>query len=223
MRIGGAAILHSSSIATARSIGVSIVAEPFCIAEISQKLARAEDLSVRGTAADAVAGLRLLADPGVSVLIVGLHDAPAFVAAAKERQSGVRVLVVQAEAGAEAAREALDAGADGCCLSGIRPEVLRDAIVVLAQGAVWLDREIASALFSHPPAERGSGGVYERLSPRERDVLDLLVAGRTNDEIAEALGRARPTVRTHLASVYRKLGVNDRVSAVVCALRERTR
>jgi len=222
MGSGGAAILHSPSLATARSIGVSIVAEPLCVAEISQKIARAEDLSIRGTAADPVAGLRLLADPGISVLLVGLSDAPSFVAAAKERQNRVRVLVVQPEADAEAAREALDVGADGCCLAGIAPDALRDAIVVLAQGAVWLDREIATALFAHPLAER-STGAYERLSPRERDVLDLVVAGRTNDEIAEALGRARPTVRTHLASVYRKLGVNDRVSAAVYALRERTR
>lgn len=223
MGIGGAAILHSPSLATARSIGVSIVAEASCIAEISRKLSSAEELSIRGTASDPAAGLRLLADPGVSVLLVGLPDAPAFVAASKERQSELRILVVLPDAGAEAAREALDAGADGCCLAGIRAGVLRDAIVVLADGAVWLDREIADALFAHPPKEPGTGSIYERLSPRERDVLDLLVAGHTNDEIAEALGRARPTVRTHLASVYRKLGVSDRVSAAVYALRERSR
>lgn len=223
MGTGGAAILHSSSLATARSIGVSIVAEAFRIAEISQKLAQAEDLSIRGTANNPAAGLRMLGDPGISVLLVGLPDAPAFVAAAKERQSGVRILAVLPDAGVEAARETLDAGADGCCLAAIRPAALRDAIVVLAEGAVWLDREIANALFAHPPGERSTGSVYERLSPRERDVLDLLVAGHTNEEIAEALGRARPTVRTHLANVYRKLGVSDRVSAAVCALRERNR
>lgn len=223
MKAGGAAILHSPSLATARSIGVSIVAEPFCVAELSQKLARAADLAIRGTASDPAAGLRLLADPGVTVLIVGLAQASAFVAAAKERLDDVRVLVVQPAAGAEAARKALEAGADGCCVAGIRPEVLRDAIVALAEGAVWIDREIADALFSRPSAERGTESGYERLSPRERDVLDLLAAGHTNDEIAEALGRARPTVRTHLASVYRKLGVSDRVSAAVYALRERTR
>lgn len=111
----------------------------------------------------------------------------------------------------------LGAGAHGCCLTSVRPSAFHDAILVVAQGAVWLDREIAEALF-RGPRDGGPPTPFESLSPREREVLELLVAGHSNDEIAEAIGRTRPTVRTHLASVYRKLGVNDRVSAAVVAL-----
>jgi two-component system NarL family response regulator len=57
------------------------------------------------------------------------------------------------------------------------------------------------------------------LSPREGDILRLIVEGYSNDEIAVSLQRSNPTIRTHLAHLYKKLGVNDRVSAAVHALR----
>lgn len=218
--MGVRAILRSSSLIAPRSIGVSIVAEPFLAAEIAQKLAGSAELSLRACAVDAGAGFRVLDDPGLGVLLVAA-DSGAFISEAKKRQADVRILALLREANARAAREALDAGADGCCLTAIQPAVLSDAITVLAEGAVWLDHEIADLLFARPPKEGRIRSGYQQLSPRERDVLDLVVAGFTNDEIAAALGRARPTVRTHLASVYRKLGVNDRVSAAVRALGEK--
>jgi DNA-binding NarL/FixJ family response regulator len=96
---------------------------------------------------------------------------------------------------------------------------LRKAIAVILDGATWLDHEIAAALFHHIETPERTLAP-NRLSPREREVLQLLMGGRTNEQIARAIGRSYPTVRTHLANLYRKLGVNDRVSAAVYAMRE---
>ena len=211
---GGTDILQSPALVATRSIGVSIIAERSCIARLGEKLAPFDDISIRGTAYEQATGLKLLDDPGLSVMLV---TSPAFASMAIAHNPDVRILAFLRVPSVREARAMLSVGAHGCCLTSVRPSAFHDAILVVAQGAVWLDREIAEALFQGP-RDGGPSAPFESLSPREREVLELLVAGHSNDEIAEAIGRTRPTVRTHLASVYRKLGVNDRVSAAVAAL-----
>jgi DNA-binding NarL/FixJ family response regulator len=118
-------------------------------------------------------------------------------------------------------RAALDAGADACCLATTSQTRLLQAIKAVAEGATWLDPEISRILLHPvPPAHAvatGPGAVH--LSPRERDILRLVTDGYTNDEIAERLACATATIKTHLLHLFSKLGVHDRVSAAVSALR----
>ena len=94
---------------------------------------------------------------------------------------------------------------------------LLQAIKAVAAGATWLDPEISNILLHSNRPEAARSAV--RLSPRELEILRLLTDGYTNEEIAGRLSCGAATVKTHLLHLFRKLGVRDRVSAAVVALR----
>ncbi len=206
-------------------IGVGIVADRrtsgAALAEVVRSDPRLRLLGVT----DRRSGDTLLRDLELRVLIVnlpltasaGVAPGIAFIREAKRRRPDVRVLSLKRLVDEHQLRAALDAGADACCLAVAAGARLCKAIQVVADGATWLDPEVTGALFHR--AESDARPPAARLSPREAQILRLLVEGYTNDEIAEHLGCAYPTVRTHLAHLYRKIEVGDRVSAAVYALR----
>jgi two-component system, NarL family, response regulator LiaR len=113
---------------------------------------------------------------------------------------------------------ALSCGADGYCIKGTSLQQLIGAIAVIKDGAVYLDPQIARAVISHlqPPRIKTAQIV---LSPRELEILKLLVEGQSNPEIAERLYVSLSTVKAHIRSIMNKLAVDDRVQAAVVALR----
>lgn len=171
----------------------------------------------------------LLKNRALRVLLVNMsltehHGTPAsgvtFIRDAKALRPDVGIVSLKRRVDEHQLRAALDAGADACCLATTAGERLCKAIKVVADGATWLDSEISHALFHHSTLAASPSEALVHLSPRERDILQLIVEGYSNDEIAAQLERSAPTVRTHLAHLYRKLGVSDRVSAAVHALRQ---
>ena len=120
--------------------------------------------------------------------------------------------------------EALRAGAAGFVLKDSDPDLLVEAVRAAAAGHGLLDPTITrgaiqrwtTAATAPDPALLAD---LETLTARERDVFDRLVAGATNEEIAAAMHVERSTVKTHVAAVLRKLGLRDRVDAVVRAHR----
>ena len=114
---------------------------------------------------------------------------------------------------------ALQAGASGFLLKVSSPEHLITAIRVVAGGEALLDPAVTTRVISAfagrpapaPPPE------LDELTPRETDVLRLLARGRSNAEISGDLGVGEATVKTHVARVLMKLGLRDRVQAVVYA------
>jgi DNA-binding NarL/FixJ family response regulator len=118
--------------------------------------------------------------------------------------------------------EALRAGASGFMLKDARPEELLNAIRVVAGGAALLSPQVTRsviATFARSPAPTGATGSprLDELTDREREVLVLLTRGRSNAEIAADLVVSDATVKTHVAHVLMKLGVRDRVQAVIFA------
>jgi two-component system, NarL family, response regulator LiaR len=113
---------------------------------------------------------------------------------------------------------ALSCGADGYCIKGRSLQQLIGAIAVVQEGAVYLDPQIARVVISHlqPPRLPNSAIV---LSPRELEILQLLVEGRSNPEMADVLYISLSTVKAHIRSIMNKLAVDDRVQAAVVALR----
>jgi DNA-binding NarL/FixJ family response regulator len=103
---------------------------------------------------------------------------------------------------------ALEAGAIGYQLKDAEPGVLRDAVRAAALGNVPLDARIAGALLPQASAA-------DPLSRREREVLALVAEGMANKQIARALGITERTVKAHLGSAYRQIGVADRTSAAM--------
>ncbi|MET8364363.1 response regulator transcription factor [Micromonospora sp. NPDC005194] len=120
---------------------------------------------------------------------------------------------------------ALRAGASGFLLKNGTPEELIEAIRVLARGDGLLAPEITRRVistFARPgdpagTAHRGAEAALGELTPREREVLVLLAAGSSNAEIAATMCLGEATVKTHVSRVLAKLGLRDRVQAVVFA------
>jgi DNA-binding NarL/FixJ family response regulator len=105
--------------------------------------------------------------------------------------------------------DAMAAGARGYILKGSSPEELHRAVRDAAAGGMPVDPALAPLLLRRDTT----------LSPREREVLQQLADGLANKEVADRLGMAESTVKTHLESIYRKLEVFDRTAAVTEGLR----
>lgn len=125
---------------------------------------------------------------------------------------------------------ALQAGASGFLLKNSRPEHLVDAVRAVAAGDALLAPEVTRAVIERamtpaasPPPPDGAGAAaptgpaVEGLTEREVEVLGLVARGLSNDEIAAELVLGRATVKTHVSNVLMKLGLRDRVQAVVFA------
>lgn len=120
--------------------------------------------------------------------------------------------------------QALEAGASGFLLKTTTPEQLIDAVRVLASGEALLSpavtRRVISRFASAPPAPSADDDpAIASLTDREADVFRLLADGLSNVEIAAQLYVGEATVKTHVSNILLKLGVRDRVQAVVRAHR----
>jgi len=115
---------------------------------------------------------------------------------------------------------ALDAGAAGFVLKDASAEDLIAATRAVAGGAAWLDPKVAPrVLHAARGAHRGAPEPrrLDELTDREHDVLRHMARGATNSEIAQALIVGEATVKTHVGSIFSKLGVRDRAAAIVFA------
>jgi DNA-binding NarL/FixJ family response regulator len=159
-------------------------------------------MDIRMPRMDGVEATRLLAGPAVDdpvpVLILTTYNLDEYVFAA------------------------LRAGASGFLLKHITPDELIDAVRLVAAGegliAPAVTRRLIEEFAQLPPRRPPEPpGAYTSLTDRERDVLDLLVRGRSNAQIAKDLFVEPSTVKTHVGKVLSKLGLRDRVAAVIWA------
>jgi len=182
------------------------------------------DLEVVGeaeTGADAVTLAREL-EPDVILMDVRMPGLNGIEATRQIVASGstARILVLTTFDLDEYVYEAVRAGASGFLLKDVRPGDLVDAVRLVAAGNALLGPTVTRRLLERfaadaPPAT--DDGAVARLTEREREILRLLAAGLSNAEIAEQLVLSETTVKSHVSSVLRKLGVRDRVQAVIVA------
>lgn len=113
----------------------------------------------------------------------------------------------------------ITAGVQGFCLKNVSPQTLVLAIRSMTAGASWWDRsatlEIRS-MFNQPVPKQTD----TPLTHREQEILALMAAGKTNQEIADLLHIAPSTVRVHIHAVFQKLNVHDRAQALMIALQQ---
>ncbi len=121
-----------------------------------------------------------------------------------------RFVVLTTYEGDEDVHQALEAGAQGYLIKGMSPETLVDALRRVNAGNRYLPPPVVRRLEARLPCSE--------LSARERDVLALIAQGRSNKEIASALGITEGTVKCHVTMILSRLGVSDRTQAVVVAL-----
>jgi RNA polymerase sigma factor (sigma-70 family) len=132
-----------------------------------------------------------------------------------------RVLVLTTFAVEEYVYEALRAGASGFLLKDAPPEQLLAAVHIVSRGDALLDPAITRAVIEEfarkPSTRRELAARLDELTEREREVFRLVARGLSNAEIARELVVSEGTVKTHVARVLLKLGLRDRVQAVVYA------
>lgn len=183
-------------------------------------------IEVVGEAADgleAVECSRVLVPDVVlmDIRMPGLDGIAATRRLSDELKDSPRVLVLTTFGLEEYVYEALRAGASGFLLKDVPPEQLIAAVHVVARGDALLDptitRSVIEAFASRPAARGELAGKLEDLTPREREVFDLVARGLSNAEIAGELVVGDGTVKTHVAHLLLKLGVRDRVQAVIYA------
>ena len=133
--------------------------------------------------------------------------------------SRTRVLVLTMHDDPETVRDAIAAGASGFLPKNVGRSDLTAAIRAVAAGGGFLHPSVTRPFLKAFGELAGTAQPSVGLTDRERDVLEELAAGRTTKEIARVLFVGEETVKTHLSSVYQKLGVSDRVQAVAAALR----
>jgi DNA-binding NarL/FixJ family response regulator len=122
----------------------------------------------------------------------------------------------------EALAGMLRAGAAGFILKGVSAEELQRAVRIVAEGSAWLDPAVTGrvlAAYREGPARQASRpAALGLLTAREREVLALIGAGRTNAEIARELFVGEGTVKSHVNHVFAKMSLRDRAAAVIFAL-----
>ena len=137
------------------------------------------------------------------------------------RHPAARVLVLTTYDLDEYVYDALQAGASGFLLKDTPPEQLAGGIRAVAAGEALLAPTVTRRLIEEfarvGPANRATPSELDELTPRELEVLRLLARGMSNAEIADHFVLGETTVKTHVAHVLNKLGLRDRVQAVVLA------
>lgn len=186
---------------------------------------QAQGLDVVGEADSGEAALRLLETTASDVVLMDVRmpgmGGVAATRRIRERVDAPKVLVVTTFDLDEYAYEALQAGASGFLLKDAPPEELAAAIRHIHDGDAVVAPTTTRRLLKHfvaarPPAWRTDVRL-KTLTSRELDVLGQIARGHSNAEIAEQLSLAEGTVKIHVGNVLRKLGLRDRVQAVVLA------
>lgn len=137
------------------------------------------------------------------------------VALLKERLPSVQVIMVTVYEDPDRIFRALRTGASGYLLKRATPEQVLTAIRDVQQGGVPMSAEIARKVIAHFQTQAVTTAEVEKLSPREREVLDLVVHGFSNKEIADRLSISVEAVRWHLKHIYHKLHVHSRTEAAL--------
>lgn len=179
----------------------------------------APDLKVVGEAGDGAGTLRLTAElaPDLVLLDISMPGESGIVTARrlKEEHPKLAVLFLTMHEDDGLLQEALQTGAAGYVIKRAEAPELLQAIHAACRGGVYVHPAMTRGLLQQAVNTRRRGGSPELdLTPRELDVLRLLVRGNTNRQVAEELGLSTRTVESHRANLQSKLGLTSRVELV---------
>ena len=184
-----------------------------------------DDITVVGTAADGQEAVQMSDEhrPDVVLMDIRMPVLDGIVATRSicAAGDGARVLILTTFDLDEYVYDALQAGASGFLLKDAPPETLFEAVRIVAAGDALLAPSVTRRLIAEfarlRPPQRTHTRDLDALTPREVEILSLVAAGLSNQEIAGRLVLSHETVKTHVSHVLRKLGLRDRAQAVVAA------
>jgi DNA-binding NarL/FixJ family response regulator len=188
------------------------------------------DVEIVGEAADGAEAVRLAQDRRPDVVLMDVQM-PRLDGLAATREvvarTGAHVLMLTTFDRDDYLFESLQAGASGFLLKNASPEDLVEAVRVVARGDALLAPEVTRRVLEAAAGRRPVGRPVDaaavaplaQLTERENEVFRLLAEGLSNAEIGERLFLAEATVKTHVSRLLTKLGLRDRVQAVVYAYR----
>jgi DNA-binding NarL/FixJ family response regulator len=188
---------------------------------LEMMLGQCPELEIVGAAASGVEALRLVDELTPDVLLLdlelpGMHGLDVIGELRCRDGLHTRILVLTVHDDDDIVLRAVRGGANGYVLKHASRSELRDAIARVAAGGQYFDEVVVRAFLDD---DRRGAGIEPSLSEREIEILSLVAEGFTNKQIAAEIYLSADTVKCHLESAYRKLGVSDRAHAVAVALR----
>jgi DNA-binding NarL/FixJ family response regulator len=173
------------------------------------------DFEIVAEAANGADGLRLFRElkPDVTILSLRLPDSCAIDVLDDyfTENKRAKILILAEHAGDAEISRSLKKGASGYICKDISENELVKAIRAVASGGKYIPNEIAEILSENIG--------QEELTPSERKILQMIVAGKANKAIAYSLNISENTVKTHIKNIFEKLGVSDRTSAATLAIK----
>ncbi len=200
---------------------------------LSMLLDKAEGITLVAESADGLDGIKKAREfsPDVILMDIGLPNIDGIEATQriKDFNPDVKILIFTSRDSENDVFEAFKAGADGYIMKGATPEQTISAIKSVYEGVGWIDPSIAKMVFSNlqrpsanvvtEPEPKKSNNSYG-LTERELDVLELMVEGLSNPQIADKLVITKATAKAHVHSILQKLCVSSRTQATVTAMKE---
>ena len=206
----------------AESIRVAVADDhPLFRAGVVTSLQGEEGIDIVGDASDAAAALELARRelPDVMLLDIAMpgggHDAARWIAAACP---ATRIVMLTVSEDEDDLLEAMKAGASGYVLKGAGASDLAAAIRSVHAGEVYVAPALAWGMLRELRTPRSSP--YDALTDREREVLELVAEGLSNQEVGERLGLAEKTIKHYMTNILGKLQVRSRVEAALLVARE---
>lgn len=196
------------------------------LANLLKALAAFPEIEVIGSARDGESGVDEMVKlvPQLALLDLELPgiDGIEVTRRLKRRVPQVEVLILTSFDDEQKVYEAMQAGASGYLVKRVGPEKIRSGIHEVMAGGTVLEARIAKRFWNYFQSVQSKPAQPQNpwnLSPTEMDVLRYVAKGLSNAEVGRVMELERRTVRTHLGHIYKKLGVNSHVDAVVIALK----
>lgn len=200
--------------------------QPQLLKNLLKVLALFPELEVVGTSQEGEDAVEQLARLVPELVLLDLElpgiDGIEVTRRVKRRAPGIEVLIFTSFDDEQKVYEAMQAGASGYLVKRVGPEKIRSAIQDVMAGGTVLEARIARRFWNYFQSVQARRAEPENpwgLTPTEFDVLKFVAKGLSNAEVGRVMSLERRTVRTHLGHVYRKMGVNSHVDAVVLALK----